>query len=65
MVQAPQRADAMPAWATEGALNLRGLTELSPAHYSAVCELGAGVVDVMLDTAGARTMIDLETATRL
>jgi hypothetical protein len=46
-------------------MNLRGLSDLSPAHYSAVCELGKGVVDMMLDTGGARTMIDLETAMKL
>ena len=65
VVEAPQEPKGMPAWASKGALNFRGLTELSPAHYSTICEIGAGVVDVMLDTAGARSMIDLETATKL
>ena len=38
---------------------------MSPAHYSALCGLGEGVVEVMLDTARARSMIDMETALKL
>jgi len=34
----------------------------SPSHYIALCGLGKGVCNVLLDTAGAKSMIDLQTA---
>ena len=52
----------LPDWAPPGCQNVRGMTTISPAHYTAVCGLGKGVCDAMLDTAGARTMMDLKTA---
>lgn len=65
ITKAPSTASELPGWASPEAKNFRGLSELSPAHYSALCGLGDGIVEVMLDTAGARTMIDMGTALKL
>lgn len=38
---------------------------MSSAHYTGLCKIGGGVVEAMLDTGGARSMIDLQTAEML
>lgn len=46
-------------------MNARQVCEVSRAHYTGLCRLGSGVIEVMLDSGGARTMIDLPTAEML
>jgi hypothetical protein len=38
---------------------------LSKAHYCGLCKLGTGVVEAMLDSGGARSMIDMHMAEEL
>lgn len=61
----PKNPHQMPEWASRDAKNFRSLSTPSRAHYTALCEVGGGVANVMLDTAGARSMIDLATAEQL
>jgi hypothetical protein len=65
MSSIPKSPLSMPRWASDTAKNFRSLAVPSKAHYTALCEIGDGVVNVMLDTAGARTMIDIATAESL
>ena len=58
----PGDSGALPDWALSSCINARGVTMTSPSHYIALCGLGNGVCNVLLDTAGAKTMIDLQTA---
>lgn len=58
----PEDETALPDWAEKGSVNARGITMKSPSHYIALCGLGEGVCNVLLDTAGAKTMIDVQTA---
>lgn len=58
----PKERTGLPDWAPEGSVNARGQLNLSPCHYIATCGIGKGVCDAFLDTAGARTMMDLQTA---
>jgi hypothetical protein len=55
----PEEEGALPDWADSASVNARNVTMTSPSHYIALCGLGKGVCNVLLDTAGAKTMIDL------
>ena len=61
---APGGAREVPVWA-EGARNFRGLVPPSRAHYMALVKLGNGVIEAIIDTGGARSLIDLDTARTL
>jgi hypothetical protein len=58
----PEEEGALPDWAENAKVNARNVTMTSPSHYIALCKVGMGVCNVLLDTAGAKTMIDLQTA---
>jgi hypothetical protein len=64
-VKMPEDRQSLPDWVPEGVMNARGVCEVSKAHYTGLCKLGNGVIEVMLDSGGARTMIDLQTAEML
>jgi hypothetical protein len=55
----------LPSWAPKDCLNARGTGDVSAAHYTSLCRIGNGVIEAMLDTGGARSMIDLQTAEML
>ena len=54
----------LPDWASSY-LNFRGLVLLSPAHFYGVAAFNGSVTDVLLDTGGSRTMMDLASARKL
>ena len=58
------RPTGLPDWAS-GYLNFRGLVPLSPAHFYGVAAFNGSVTDVLLDTGGSRTMMDLASARKL
>lgn len=55
----------LPRWAPRGAVNGRGVLKISPAHYSALVAVGGSVTEAIVDTGGARTMIDSVLAEKL
>ena len=56
---------ALPTWAPKGAVNGRGILKINPTHYFAVVMLGSAVTEAIVDTGGARTMIDAQLAKQL
>ena len=54
----------LPDWAS-GYLNFHGLVSLSLAHFYGVAAFNGSVTDVLLDTGGSRTMMDLASARKL
>ena len=54
----------LPDWAA-GYLYLRGLIALSPAHFYGVAAFNGSVTDIILDTGGGRTMMDLTSACKM
>ena len=61
---AKSRPLGLPNWAA-GYLNFRGLITLSPAHFYGVAAFDDSVTDVLLDTGGGRTMMDLASACKM
>jgi hypothetical protein len=61
----PAGSRGVPDWASVGAKNLRGLVQISGSHYLGLCEVNGRLVEVVLDSGGARTMIDKDTARAL
>ena len=55
---------SVPELAT-GYLNFRGLVPLSPSHFYGPVAFNGSVTDVLLDTGGSRTMIDIGSAKKL
>ena len=55
----------MPEWASKDAINYRGLVPASLSHYMVLIQLGAGICEAIIDTGGARSLIDLDTAKAL
>jgi hypothetical protein len=55
----PEDDAALPDWADASSINARAISSLSPSHYIALCGIGKGICSALLDTAGAKTMIDL------
>lgn len=45
--------------------NGRGILKISPAHYSALVAFGNSLTEAIVDTGGARTMLDASLAQRL
>ena len=58
------RPVGLPEWAT-GYLNFRGLVPLSPSHFYGTAAFNGSVTDVLLDTGGSRTMMDVSSAKKL
>lgn len=52
----------LPAWTDHNAINCRGVVLISSNHYTELCQIGKDVVECMLDSGEARTMIDVQTA---
>lgn len=61
----PAGSRGVPEWASKGVDNLRGLIPMSKAHYFGLATINNKLTEVLLDTAGARTMIDTNTARTL
>ena len=61
---AKSRPLGLPDWAA-GYLNFRGLIALSLAHSYGVAAFNGSVTDVLLDTGGGRTMMDLASACKM
>lgn len=61
----PAGAKGLPLWAPSGARNGRGLLPISRAHYTALLSIEGAFVEAIIDTGGARSMIDYETAKAL
>lgn len=61
----PAGARGLPAWAPSGARNGRGLLPISRAHYTALLAINGAFCEAIVDTGGARSMIDYETAKAL
>ena len=47
-----------PTWAKPGGVNGRGVLRKSPAHYFALVEISGATTEAIVDTGGARTMLD-------
>lgn len=58
------RPTGLPDWAS-GYLNFRILVPLSPAHFYGITAFNGSVTDVLLDTVGSHTMMDLASARKL
>lgn len=52
----------MPSWAPTDAKNARGVCAVNSSHYLALACVDSAVLEVTLDSGGARTMIDSNTA---
>jgi hypothetical protein len=61
----PAGARGLPVWAPKGAKNGRGLLPISRSHYIALVAIGGGFCEAIVDTGGARSMIDYESAKAL
>lgn len=64
LIQIPQGRER-PNWAPSGAKNGRGQMKISPAHYSALVMIGDALTEAIVDTGGARTMLDASLAKEL
>lgn len=63
--QLPAGARGLPEWAPKGARNKRGLLPISRSHYIALVAIGGGFCEAIVDTGGARSMLDYDTAVAL
>lgn len=61
----PAGARGLPEWASAGAINGRGILPISKAHYTALCSINGAFCEAVIDTGGARSMIDYNTALAL
>ena len=52
----------LPAWADHDAINCRGVVLVSSNHYTGLCQIEKGVVECMLDSGRARTIMYVQTA---
>ena len=64
-VHCPTGTTAMPNWVSPKAQNFRGLVKPTTQHYLGIVQIGDGVVEALIDTGGARCMMDLDTANKL
>jgi hypothetical protein len=64
-VKLPAGSRGVPAWAPADAKNFRGLLPVSKAHYLGLVTINGNLTEVVLDTAGSRTMLDSNTAKTL
>jgi hypothetical protein len=51
-----------PEWAADCKVNLRHLTSWSNDQYVGLVEIGGALVEAIMDSGGARTMVDGRTA---
>ena len=58
------RPTHLPDWA-QGYLNFRDLVPLSPSHFYGTAAFNGSVTDVLMDTGGSRTMMDITSARKL
>lgn len=59
----PAPAGREPAqWAPREAINVRGRVDPGSNHFLAACTVNGVSTDVVVDTGGARTMMDVDTA---
>ena len=58
------RPTHLPDWA-QGYLNFRGLVPLSPAHFYGTAAFNGSITDVLMDTGGSRTMMDITSARKM
>ena len=63
--KAPVGSRTMPDWVSDDVINYRGLVPSSTSHYMALVKLGRGICEAIVDTGGARSLIDLDTAKTL
>lgn len=61
----PAGARGLPSWAKSGARNGRGMLPISRSHYIALVAINEGFCEAIVDTGGARSMIDYESAKSL
>ncbi len=61
----PEWNTEMPAWASKSAINGRGKMTPSLSHYFGVVQVGNAVTDTILDTGGARSMVEAGLAREL
>ena len=54
-----------PAWAKKGAINCRGRVDPGSRHFVGLVTINGAVTDAIIDTAGARSMLDVDTAKAL
>jgi predicted aspartyl protease len=64
-VHCPTGSTAMPNWAPSKIHNFRGLVKPTTQHYLGIVQIGNGIVEALIDTGGARCMIDVDTAKKL
>ena len=64
VVGVPSRRD-LPAWVSRGVVNGRGALRVTPTHYFAAVQIGNAFTEAIVDTGGARTMIDKALAEKL
>lgn len=65
MEKLPAGARGLPKWAKEGAKNGRGMLPISRSHYIGLIAIDGGFCEAIVDTGGARSMIDYESAKAL
>ena len=65
IIAKPATQRCLPVWAEKGTINLRGLVPTSVAHYMALVGIGKGVCEALVDTGGARSLVDMDTAKKL
>lgn len=65
LISLPAGARGVPSWAPPNIINCRGLVAVSKAHYLALAVVNGRLIEVMVDTGGARTMVDRMTAIKL
>ena len=58
------RPTSLPEWAT-GYLNFRGLVPLSLSYFYGPVAFNGSFTDVLLDTCGSRTMMDIDSVKKL
>ena len=62
---APPEDETVPKWVDPGIQNKRHLVKPTGAHFLVPVQVGTGVIDAVLDTGGARSVIDVGTAREL
>lgn len=65
VVSLPAGSRGVPTWAPPNVINCRGLIAMSKAHYLGLAVVNGRLVELMIDTGGARTMVDRNTALTL
>lgn len=65
MEKIPAGARGLPDWAKPGARNCRGMLPISRSHYTALVAIDDKFCEAIVDTGGAKTMIDHESAKAL